>query len=205
MTATFRRVAAWSAVLAAIAGVVFTVAFAVVVQEAERWAQWTSWLALLGGGLVSIPVMVALFSWLGRVEPELALVGLVLGVAAALAAAVHGAFEVSVLANPPGPGDVPSGVDPRGFMTFAVTGLALGLFGWLILRTGALPRSAGQLAVVAAVLLVVVYVARLTVLDPKTNVIRVAALASGLVLVPAFYLEVARSLVRATEREPVSA
>ena len=70
-------------------------------------------------------------------------------------------------------------------MTFAVTGLALGLFGWLILRTTAFPRTAGRLALAAAVLLVVVYVARLTVVDPKTNAIRVAALASGLVLVPA--------------------
>ena len=46
----------------------------------------------------------------------------------------------------------------------------------------------------------VVYAARLTVVDPKTNAIRVAALASGLVLVPAFHLQIARALRRGDER-----
>ena len=39
MTRTFQRFAAYSAVLAAAASLVFTVSFAVVVQEGERWAQ----------------------------------------------------------------------------------------------------------------------------------------------------------------------
>ena len=43
--------------------------------------------------------------------------------------------------------------------------------------------------------LLVVYVGRLTVMNPKTNVIRIAALASGLVVVPGFYLLVGRSLL----------
>jgi hypothetical protein len=80
-------------------------------------------------------------------------------------------------------------------MTFAVTGLALLLFGWLILRTGLLPGAAGGLGVGGGLLLLVVYVGRLTVMNPKTNVIRIAALASGLVVVPGFYLLVGRSLL----------
>ena len=60
-------------------------------------------------------------------------------------------------------------------MTFAVTGLAIGIFGWPDPRDGALPAPA-RIALVAAVLLVVVFVGRLTVLNPKTNVIRIAAL-----------------------------
>ena len=198
MTSTFRRFAACSALLAAATTLTFTVAFTVVVQEGERWAQWVSWTALFVGGLVSVPVVTALHARLGRHEPELALVGLVLGVAGALGAAVHGAFELSVLANPPGPtGDLPSAIDPRGVLTFGVTGLATGLFGWLIRRDGQLPRRAGDLGLAAAVLLLVVYVGRLTVLDPKTDVIRVAALVSGLVVVPAFYVLVGRDLLRA--------
>ena len=194
MTRTFQRFAAGSAVLAAAGSVVFTVAFAIVVREGERWAQWVSWTTLLAGSLASIPVMTALYARLGRGEPEFALMAFVLGVGASIGAAVHAAYEWSVLANrPETTSDLPSAIDPRGFMTFALTGLALGLFGWLILRSDGFPRRAGQLALVAAALLVVVYVGRLTVLDPNTNVIRVAALVSGLVLVPAFYLEVARA------------
>jgi hypothetical protein len=194
---TFERFAATTAVLSAAASLVFTVAFAVVVQEGERWAQWVSWTTLLLGGLVALPVVVALQARLGRAEPEFALVGLVLGVAGAIGAAVHGAYELSALANPPdAPGTGISAIDPRGVMTFAVTGLALGLFGWLIMRTGELPRRTGQLALVAAGLLVVVYVGRLTVLDPKADVIRAAALVSGLLVVPAFYVQLARALLR---------
>jgi hypothetical protein len=198
VTSSFRRFAACSALLAAAASLVFTVAFAVVVQEGERWAQWVSWTALLIGGLLSVPVLTALYARLGRSEPEFALLAVVFGVAGAFGAAVHGAFEWSVLANPPGPsGDLPSAVDPRGFLTFGVTGIALGLFGWLICRVGSLPRSAGGLGLAAAALLLVVYVGRLTVLDPKTDVIRIAALVSGLVLVPGFYFQVGRGLLRA--------
>ena len=197
MTTTFQRVAGWSALGSAAASIVFTVAFTVVVQDGERWAQWLSWATLFAGGVVAVPVMAALHARLGQDEPQLALVGFVFGVTGALGAAVHAAFELSELANPSSaPSDAPSGVDPRGVLTFAVTGLALALFGWLALRTGGLSRSAGRLALVAGALLVVVYVGRLTVQDPKTNVIRVAALLSGLVVVPAFYAQLARGLLR---------
>ena len=133
-------------------------------------------------------------------EPEFALIGFVLGVAASIGAAVHAAYELSVLANPPGTtSDFPNTIDPRGFMTFALTGVALGLFGWLIVRATGCRGAQDSSRLAAAVLLLVVYVGRLTVLNPKTNVIRVAALMSGLVLVPGFYVQVGRSLLR----EPV--
>ena len=208
MTTTFQRVAGWSALASAATSLVFTVAFTVVVQEGERWAQWVSWSTLFVGGLLAVPVMAALHARLGRDEPQFALVGFVFGVAGALGAAVHAAFELSELANPSSaPRDAPSGVDPRGVLTFAVTGLALALFGWLALRTGALTRSAGRLALVAGALLVVVYLGRLTVQDPKTNVIRVAAVLSGLALVPAFYVQLARTLLDrgAAVQRPVTA
>jgi len=202
MSPAFRRFAAWCALLAALAGLVFTVAFAVVVQEGERWAQWVSWTALLGGGLVTVPATVALYSILGEVEPQFALVGLVLGVAGALGAAIHGAYDLAVLANPPsraGP-DLPSAVDPRGFLTFAAAGLALLVFGWVMLRGGPLPRRLAWLALAGAALLVVVYVGRLTVLNPKTNVIRLAALASGIAVLPAFYLLLGWTLLQGSTR-----
>jgi hypothetical protein len=198
MTRTFQRFAAGSAVVAAASSLTFTIAFAVVVREGDRWAQWVSWTTLLAGALCSLPVMTALHRRLAEAEPEFALLGFVVGVGAAFGAATHAAYEWSVLANTPETtSDLPSAIDPRGFMTFAVTGLALCLFGWLILRTGELGRSAGQLGIVAGALLLVVFVGRLTVLDPNANVIRLAALVSGLVLVPGFYALVGRGLLRA--------
>jgi hypothetical protein len=66
------------------------------------------------------------------------------------------------------------------------------------LRTGGLDRTAACIAVLAAVLLVLLYVGRLTVLDPEANVIKATALISGLIVNPAFFLLFARSLLQTT-------
>jgi hypothetical protein len=146
--------------------------------------------------LLTVPVLLALHALVARYEPQFATTGLVLGLAGSLGAAAHAAYEIALLEDPPvGAVALPSATDPRGFMTFGVTGLALGVFAWLILRSGALPRVLGWLAAASAALLVVVYVARLTVLDPNANVIRITALASGLVTVPGFYLLLGRNLL----------
>jgi hypothetical protein len=196
MTPTFQRTAGVAAVVTAALGIAFTVAFAVVVREGERWAEWASWTTLLAGGLITVPVLLALHALLVRAEPQFATTALVLGLAGSLGAAVHAAYEIALLEDPPvGAVALPSATDPRGFMTFGVAGLALGVFGWLILHTGALPRRLGWLAAASAVLLVIVYVARLTVLDPNANVIRITALASGLVTVPGFYVLLGRALL----------
>ena len=87
MTKSFQRFAAGSAVLAAVASLVFTVAFSRVVQDGDRWAEWVSWTTLLIGSLVSVPVMTALYRRLEGIEPEFALIAFVLGVAASVGAA----------------------------------------------------------------------------------------------------------------------
>jgi hypothetical protein len=51
--------------------------------------------------------------------------------------------------------------------------------------------------VLVAALLAILYVGRLTVLDPEANVIKGTALISGLVVNPAFFLLFARSLLQA--------
>jgi hypothetical protein len=196
MSATYQRFAGACAVAAAVAGVTFSVAFSIVVQEGERAAEWVSFASLLAGGLLAVPVVIGLFFHLREASPEFALLGLIVGSTGALGAATHGAYELGVLANPEYESTGINPVDPRGFMTFAVTGLGLLLFGWLMHTSDRFPRHAALLALGGAALLIVVYVARLTVLNPKTNVIRVAGLASGLVVVPAFYLTVARQWLR---------
>jgi hypothetical protein len=194
VTPTFRRVAAYAAVLAAAQSLAFTVSFALFVREGYRWAQWASAIALMVSALITLPVLVALYERLRGAEPEFSVIALVIGLTGVLGATVHGAFDVAVLANPvAGETDLPNQVDPRGFLTFGLTGLALALFGWLAVRTGRLPRLLGQTGLVAGLILLVVYIARLTALDPNNNVIRVGALASGLALVPAFYVLVARA------------
>ena len=197
MTPTFRRVAVGAAVLAAAQSLVYTVSFALFVREGYHWAHWTSAITLMASAVVAVPVFVALYERLRGAEPELALIALIVGVAGVLGATVHGAFDVAVLTNPvTGSADLPSQVDPRGFLTFGFTGVALALFGWLAVRTGRLPSLLGRVGVVAGLVLVVVYLGRLTALDPNNNVIRVGALASGLVALPVFFLLVSRATLQ---------
>jgi hypothetical protein len=192
------RFAGWSALAAAAAGLTFTVAFSVVVREGDRWANWVSAVALAGGGLVTVPVLIALYALLREREPEFAFLGVLLGTVGALATAAHGAFDVAGLSKTVKPdlSRVPNFVDPRGFATFGLTALALLVFGVIGLRTGGLDRTVARIAVLAALLLVVLYVGRLTVLDPEANVIKAAALISGLIVNPAFFLLFARSLLQ---------
>lgn len=197
MTRSFQRFAGWSAGAAAAVGVTFTVAFSVVVREGDRWAKWVSAVTLAGGGMLTVPVLIALYALVREREPEFALLGVLLGTVGALATAAHGAFDVAGLSKTVKPdlSSVPNFVDPRGFSTFGLTALALLMFGVLGLRTGVLDRTVARIAVLAAVLLVVLYVGRLTVLDPEANVIKATALVSGLIVNPAFFLAFARSLL----------
>jgi hypothetical protein len=198
MTRSFQRFAGWSAIAAAGAGLTFTVTFSVVVREGDRWAKWLSAVALTAGGLATVPVVIALYALFRDREQEFALLGAFLGAVGALATATHGAFDIAGLSKTikPDLADVPSSVDPRGFATFAVTGLALLVFGVLGLRVGGLDRTVARLAIFAAVLLAVLYVGRLTLLDPEKNVIKATALVSGLLVNPAFFALFARSLLQ---------
>jgi hypothetical protein len=200
MTRSFQRFAGWSALAAAAAGVTFTAAFSVVVREGDQWANGSARLALAGGGLVTVPVVIALYALLREREPEFAFLGVLLWTVGALATAAHGAFDAAGLSKTVKPdlSNVPNFVDPRGFATFGLSALALLVFGVIGLRTGGLDRTVARIAVLAAVLLVVLYVGRLTVLDPEANVIKATALISGLIVNPAFFLLFARSLLQTT-------
>jgi hypothetical protein len=109
------------------------------------------------GGLLTLPVFIALYAVLREREPEFAFLGVLLGAIGGLATAAHGAFDVAGLSKnvKPDLSDVPSFVDPRGFATFGLTALALPVFGIIGLRTGGLDRVVARVAVLAALLLVV--------------------------------------------------
>ena len=79
MTPTFRRIAGWAAVKAALLSVVFTVTFGLYVRKGYHWAQWTSSIALMLTAVVGVPVLVALYARVREAEPELAVIALVTG------------------------------------------------------------------------------------------------------------------------------
>ena len=123
-----------------------------------------------------------------------------LALVGAFGAALHGAYDLANLANPPASlaTDLPSSVDPRGLGTFALTGIALAVIGWLILRGGNLPRPLDYLAFLSAGLLVFVYVGRLVILNPKSPGLLAAAVLAGYVVVPVWFVWAALSKRRSS-------
>jgi hypothetical protein len=124
MSNGFERLARTAAYATAVASVIYRIAFVVVVQRDTSGAESTAVAALTAGGLLALPVLVAITTMLGERAPAPARLALVLGGVATVMTALHGAYDLSALAKPAAAtaGDI-SPVDPRGFSTFALAGV----------------------------------------------------------------------------------
>jgi hypothetical protein len=183
MSVSFTRLAGWSSILAGVAGAGYAVAF-VVLKNPQLSAQF-----LVLAPLLAVPGLVAVFDRVRQVDAGIATVALALGAFGSLAASSHGAFDLSNQLRPPAslPADVPSQIDPRGYATFALTGLALLLLASLANRTPELPRWVGPTGMALGIFLVLTWLARLIVLDATSMLVLLPALVSGL-LSPIFFL-----------------
>lgn len=179
---SFERFAGWLSVLAGVAGIGYAVAF-VVLKSASLSALFLTLAPLLAvGGLVAV------FDRVRSVDAGFATVGLALGAFGSLAASSHGAYDLANVIHPPASiPDVPFAVDPRGYGTFALTGLSLVLLAWLANRAPELPGWVSPLGIVLGLVLVVTWLARLIVLDATSLLVLLPALVSGL-LSPIFFL-----------------
>lgn len=63
-----------------------------------------------------------------------ALIGLLLGLGAALGSAIHGGYDLSNTLHPPASinTNLPNSIDPRGLLTVGIVGLGLFLLAWLM-------------------------------------------------------------------------
>src|SRR5262249_40205649 len=138
----FERFAAQAARCVAVIGFLSTALFAVVVENGARWAAILTSVLLLGGGLRSSVVFVALSGRLHLVVPLISLWVTLLGFAAAIGSAMHGGYDLGILLKTPDQysTDLANFTDPRGLATFALAGLAILLFSWLMARTGDFPQ-----------------------------------------------------------------
>ena len=178
------RFAGACAILTTIASFLYAVAF-VILQNVLLSA-----LFLTAVGLFSSAVLVAVYDRLRETNAAFALWALLLGIAGALSSAVHGGYDLANAINPPKAAlaELPSPIDPRGLLTFGVSGIALFVIGWLIVHGEQFARGVGYVAYLSAFLLVVLYLARLIVLDPSNPVILIPALLNGFVVSPVLYL-----------------
>src|SRR2546423_5783492 len=161
----FTRFATACAFVAGAGAVAFTTVFVWIVIGAPHWVGGLWMLLLVLGELLGIVVLVGLWQRLRDAEPMFAMLALLLGLAGAMGGIAHGGQQLEEIVKPP-PHAASAYIvelDPRGIFRYAVSGLALLLLGWLVLRAGKLPRRLAWLTVVSGALLVVIYLGRLTV------------------------------------------
>jgi hypothetical protein len=148
-------------------------------------------LCLMVGALFVIPALTGLYSRVKEVEGTVALLAWILGIVGALGALIHGGYDLANVINPPAAGStiasLPSAIDPRGLLTFGMAGLGYAGFAWVIGRSG-MPRWSGYLAYLLAIMLVVLYLGRLIILDPKNPLIVVDGGLTGFIVNPLWYL-----------------
>ena len=196
---SFNRFASSAALLAAAANLGYSISFLVVRPDNPDVAGTAASAFLLAGGLLAIPPLLAVYRRLSARQPDFALLALALGLVGAFGAAIHGGYDLANAINPPGDvGDFPNQIDPRGLLTFGVSGLAALLIAWLITTgEGVFPARLGQLAGALGALLLIVYVGRLVVLDADSVAIVVPAALAGFIVSPAWYASLGLELRRA--------
>ena len=195
-TNPFERFGGLCAFIAGVGGLCYSISFVIISKSAPVVSNVLSPLFLLIGGLLSTAVMLALYQRLRETDATFALWAALLGVVAALGSAVHGGYDLGNAINPPALSasfqtdlnTLPSQVDPRGLLTFGVTGIAFLVVAWLIVRGGQLPRGLGYLGYALAVLLIIVYLGRLILLSPNNLFLLGAAGLTGFILAPLWYI-----------------
>jgi len=191
-TLAFDRAAGWAAMASAALGALYAVAFLLLHDAA------LSALCLVLGALASTAVFVALHARVSASAPPAALWALLLTTLGALGAMAHGGFDLANALHPPVAGnpDLPSAVDPRGMLTFGLSGLGAVAFAALLARDARTPRAVVWLGVLSAALSVALYVGRLVVLNPASPLIALPAVAEGFVVNPAWYVALGLLLTR---------
>jgi hypothetical protein len=190
MPVSFERFAGWTAIAVAVGGFAYSLSFVIFLKNGSDVAATLADLLLMLGGFAVTAVFIALFRRLRETDAGFALWAVVLGIAGAVGSGLHGGFDLAVQVKDPA-GTVSAlaanPTDPRGLATFAVSGLALLLISWLILAGGRLPKGLGNLGIVGGILLLVIYVGRLTVFNPKNPFLLTVAVVSGFVVNPAWF------------------
>ncbi len=196
---TYQKFAGVCGIVAGIAGLVYLISFFILGNPAALLPA----IALLLAGFFTTAALVGVYQRVREMNEGFALWGLILGLAGALGAAIHSAFDLSNALHPPAtPFDYASPIDPRGFLTFAIAGLALIVLAWLITQAGTLPHALGYLGIVTGILLVLLYFAYLILLNATNPIVLILIIISGLAQ-PIWYLWLGWVLWRSTVAAPV--
>jgi len=192
-TTAFEKFVGADAILAGMAGFLYSLSFIVIARSVPNTGALLSALFLTLGGLLSTAALSGLYRRVREVDGGFALLALILGVTAAIGSALHGGYDLANALNPPevnvpNLASLPSQVDPRGLLTFGMAGISLIIFAALIQRGRQLPKGLGALAYILAALLIIVYPGRLIILDATSLIIVIPAALTGFVINPLWYI-----------------
>lgn len=184
MRTSFERFAGWGAVLAGLSGFLYSISFIVLRNE------MLSALFLMLGGLFSTAALTSLYQRLRVEEDGFILFGFLLSLIAAFGSAIHGGYDLANAINPPASGanELPNAIDPRGLLTFGVSGLGLFLLSWLMSQDLSFPRGLAYLGYASAILMIVLYLARLVMVQATHPAIVIPALLEGFIVNPIWYV-----------------
>jgi hypothetical protein len=175
------------AILAGVAGFLYAMSF-VILRTALLYELFFTLF-----GFFATAAWLAVYDRLRDTDAGFAAWAALLGLAAALAAALQGGYGLANAINPPPAGaDVlallPSQVDPRGLLAFGFGGAALLVASRLMARSGRFPPGLSTLGYVSGVLLVIIYLGRLIVLDPSSPLILVPVVLNGFIAGPVWFI-----------------
>ncbi|HLO18643.1 MAG TPA: hypothetical protein VK206_27680 [Anaerolineales bacterium] len=192
MKTSFEKFAGWVALLAGLSGFLYSIAFIVLRSNL------LSALFLMLGGLFSIAALTGLYQRLRGTESGFALLGLLFSLGAALGSAIHGGYDLSNALHPPATlnTDLPNPIDPRGLLTFGIAGLGLFLLAWLMTQNMRFPKGLAYLGYLSAILMVILYLARLIILQATSLAIVLPALLEGFIVNPIWYIWLGLTFLR---------
>ena len=178
---SFDRFAGMSGVITGLSSLLYAVFFLLVKGTLHDYLPA---IFLVIGGLLALPVAVAIFLRVRGAEEGFALFALLLAAVGYLGTAVHGMYGLAALV--PQKVDQPalSQQDPRGFLAFGLTGIAVLIFAWLIVRSGTFPRALGYLGYLLGICLVALFLGNLLVNDTHSLAILVPGGIASLIATP---------------------
>ena len=183
----FEQFAGLCAIIAGILGFLYSVAFIFLKNDLLYG------LFQMLGGVLTTAVLVALYYRLRETDEAFALWAVLIGLVGSLGAAIHGGYDLAnAVVRPSAEPFTQSGaafaVDPRGLLTFGVSGVAVFVLAWLMARSGRFPKNLAYVGYALGVLLIVLYLGRMIVFTATNLVILVPALLTGFILNPLWYI-----------------
>ncbi len=172
----FTRFASFAAIASGVLSIVYAVVFLFVSKTPDDPARAVSWLLLALGGALGGAVWVALYQRTRSASEGFALWGMLIGAASGGATMADGFYHALLVSRAPVALDtvtaLPAGyqflsqVDPAGLAAFGVFAIASFVFGWLILRSAALPRNLGYVAILNSILLILLLLGNIFQITP---------------------------------------